>query len=230
MIILGRTHFCRYCLQAFSTDEILKRHIKVCFKINGKQRIIMPKKSEYVKFKNYERKTKSAYIIYADFKSILVSKDNGKQNPENSYANKYQKHIPCSYGYKLVCINDKFSKPFKIYLDKDAIYNSINSMIEERKYCSSVMKKYFNKELAMTKEDNEDFKNSTKCWICDNDYIDNDVKVRDHCHITGKYRESKDKDCNINLKLNHKIPVAFHNLKNHDSHLIMQELGNSILK
>ena len=39
----------------------------------------------------------------------------------------------------------------------------------------------------MTKEDNE---NSTKCWICDNDYIDGDVKVRDHCHIIGKYRGS----------------------------------------
>ena len=37
----------------------------------------------------------------------------------------------------------------------------------------------------MTKEDNENFKNSTKCWICDNDYVDNDAKVRDHCHITG---------------------------------------------
>ena len=44
-------------------------------------------------------------------------------------------------------------------------------MIEESKYCSEVMKKHFNKELVMTKEDNEDFKNSTKCWICDNDYV-----------------------------------------------------------
>ena len=39
----------------------------------------------------------------------------------------------------------------------------------------------------MTEEVNE---NSTKCWICDNDYIDGDVKVRDHCHIIGKYRFS----------------------------------------
>ena len=30
-------------------------------------------------------------------------------------------------------------------------------MIEESKYCSDVMKKHFNKELVMTKEDNEDF-------------------------------------------------------------------------
>ena len=75
-----------------------------------------------------------------------------------------------------------------------------------------------------TKEDNEDFKNSNKCRICDNNYVGNDVKVRDHCHITGKYRGSAHRDCNINVKLNHKIPVVFHNLKNHDSHLIMQEL------
>ena len=36
----------------------------------------------------------------------------------------------------------------------------------------------------MNKEDNEDFKNSTKCQICENDYVNNDAKVRDHCHIT----------------------------------------------
>ena len=52
-----------------------------------------------------------------------------------------------------------------------------------------MIKKHFNKECVMIKEDNEDFENSTKCWICDNDYIDTDVKVRDHCHMTGKYRE-----------------------------------------
>ena len=82
----------------------------------------------------------------------------------------------------------------------------------------------------MTKEDNEDFKNSTKCWICDNDYVDNDVKVIDHCHISGKYRGSAHRDCYINLDLNHKIPVVFHNLKNYDSYLIMQELGKYNLK
>ena len=52
-----------------------------------------------------------------------------------------------------------------------------------------------------------------KCWICDNDYVDNDVKVRDHCHFTGKFRGSAHRDCNINLILNHKIPVVFHDLK-----------------
>ena len=73
----------------------------------------MPKKGEYVKFKTYDRKIKSPFMIYADFESILVPEDNGKKNTENSYTNKYQKHIACSYGYKLVCVNDKISKSFK---------------------------------------------------------------------------------------------------------------------
>ena len=47
----GRKHFCPYCLHAFITEEILKRHIKNYFKTNGKRRIIMSKKAEYVKLK-----------------------------------------------------------------------------------------------------------------------------------------------------------------------------------
>ena len=47
----GKKHFCPYCLPAFSSEEILKSHINDCFKINGTQRIIMPKKGEFVKFK-----------------------------------------------------------------------------------------------------------------------------------------------------------------------------------
>ena len=62
-----------------------------------------------------------------------MPEDNGKQNSEESYTNKYQKHIACSYGYKLVCVDNKFSKPFKTYLAEDDVYNFINSMIEERK-------------------------------------------------------------------------------------------------
>ena len=63
-------------------------------------------------------------------------------------------------------------------------------MIEESKYFKDVMRKHFNKELVITED----------LWICDNDHIDTDVKVRDHCHITGKYRGSALSDCNISLK------------------------------
>ena len=94
----GINHFCRCFLQAFITEEILKLHVKDCFKINSKQRIKFPKISEHVKFKNFKRKIKLPFIIYAGFENILVPKDNGKQITEDTYANKYQKHVACSYG------------------------------------------------------------------------------------------------------------------------------------
>ena len=159
----------------------------------------MPNKGEYVKFKSFSRKIKSPFMIYGDFQSILVPEDNGKQNPTEPYTNKYQKHAACSYGYKLVFVDDKFSKHFKSYLVNNAVYNFISSMIEESKYCSDVMKKHFNKKLAMAKKDNEDFENSTNCWICDTNYAERGVKVRDHCHITGKYKGFAHSDCNINV-------------------------------
>ena len=105
--------FCGYCLNDFITQEILNRHVKDCFKVNGKKTIKMPKKGEYVKFKNFERKIKSPFMIYVDFESILVPEDNGKQNPNESYTNKYQKHAANSYGYKLKYVDEKFSKPLK---------------------------------------------------------------------------------------------------------------------
>ena len=88
-----------------------------------------------------------------------------------------------------------------------------------------MMKKYFNKKIVMANKDDEDFKDSTNCQIYGYDYVNGDVKVRNHCHITKKYRASGHNNCNINFKLNHKIPVAFHNLKNYDSHPIMLILG-----
>ena len=112
---------------------------------------------------------------------------------------------------------------------KNSVHNFINSMVEEKKYHNDVIKKN-NKDHVMTKEDHENFENSTKCWIYGNNYVDNDVKVRDHCHISGKFRGSAHGDCNIDLKLNYKIPIAFHNLKSYEYHLIMEELGKFSLK
>ena len=72
--------------------------------------IKVPKKYEYVKFKNCEMKIRSPFMIYADCKSVLVLENNEKQNSDECFTNKYQKHIASSYVYKLVCVDDKFSK------------------------------------------------------------------------------------------------------------------------
>ena len=92
----------------------------------------MPKKDEYVKFKNFERNIKSPFMTHADYESIVVPAENEKQNINESYTNKYQKHAACSYGYKLKCV---------------VCVDFISSMIEDSKYCSNVMKNFLTKNL-----------------------------------------------------------------------------------
>ena len=60
-----------------------------------------------------------------------MPEDYGKQNPEESYTNKYQKQVAFSYSYKLVCVDDKFIKYFRSYIGEVAFYNFINIMIDE---------------------------------------------------------------------------------------------------
>ena len=92
------------------------------------------------------------------------------------------------------------------------------------------MKKCFNKNLIMAEEEEHLFQKSNNCWICKK-YINNDEeKVRDHCHVTGKFRGAAHESCKLNLKLTKKVPVIFHNLRSYDSHLILNELDQFDLK
>ena len=86
----------------------------------------------------------------------------------------------------------------------------------------------------MTSENELDFQNSTTCYICEKEYSDEESEtnypVRDHCHITGKYRGSAHNICNLKLRFDPdkiKIPVIFHNLKGYDSHFIIKKLGKN---
>ena len=101
-------------------------------------------------------------------------------------------------------------------------------MLEEVKYCKTVIKKHFNKPLVMIEVNERNFKTMDRCHICGEKYTNKDVRIRDHCHITEKFRGSAHQDCNLKLRIkpeNLKIPVIFHNLQGYDSHFIMQRIG-----
>ena len=65
----------------------------------------------------------------------------------------------------------------------------------------------------MTEEVEDLFQKSNNCWIYKKTINVNEDKVRDHCHVTGKFRGAAHERCNLNLKLPKKVPVIFHNLK-----------------
>ena len=136
----------------------------------------------------------------------------------------------CTFAYKLVCVDDKLSKPIVLYKGENAACKFIKAILEEYEYCKKVMKKHFNKNLIITGKEEEQFQSSNTCSICEKLIEDGDEKVRDHCHITGKCRGAAHWSCNINLQLTKEVPVIFHNLRGYDSHLIFNELNKFDVK
>ena len=224
-----KKYFCMYCLQCFSREDVLTEHKNNCLSINGKQAIKMPEKGEQVFFKNHQKQLPVPFVIYADFEAITEKIHGCLPNNEKSYTEAYQKPTDCGYGYKVVCCyDDKYSKPVQIHRGENAVHKFMENMLEEVDWCKSIIKKHFNKPLEMTEENEIDFKKAIKCHICDQQYTDKDIRVRDHCHITGKFRGSAHQDCNLKLRIKPatiKIPVLFHNLRGYDSHFIMQQIG-----
>ena len=92
------------------------------------------------------------------------------------------------------------------------------------------MKKRFNKSLIISEEEEHLFQQSNSCWICKKFIYNDDEKLRDHCHVTRKFRGASHWICNINLQLTKKVPIIFHNLKGYNSHLIFCELNKFNVK
>ena len=57
------------------------------------------------------------------------------------------------------------------------------------------------------------YENSHICWICKQEL--NTDKIRDHCHVTGKFRGASHSKCNINLRLPKKLPINYKDMKSH---------------
>ena len=194
-----RKHFCMYCLQCFSSEGILAKHVNNCLTVNGAQAINMPKQGENIlKFNNFHKQLPVPFVIYADFEAITRKVQGCKQSEEMeneknkiSYTEAYQTHEDCGYGYKLVCCyRERHSKPIQMYRGENAVYKFMEKMLEEVEYCKAVVKERFNKPLVMTEDDEQHFRTMDRCHICGNKYTDKDMRVRDHCNITGKFRAS----------------------------------------
>ena len=186
----------------------------------------MCRQSIKIELKNYFKQIPVPFKIYADFECNLRC----VESYEGSYTKKYQDHVPCSFAYKVVCVDDRFTKPIVVYRGENAAYEFIKAILKEYKYCKKVMKKHFNKNLIMSEEEEEQFQLSNACWICEKLIDDDDEKVRGHCHLTGKFRGAAHWSCNINLRLTKKVPVICHNMRGYDSHLIFRELNKFDVK
>ncbi|XP_044014029.1 uncharacterized protein LOC122856426 [Aphidius gifuensis] len=167
--------------------------------------------------------TKYFSDVYADSESILEKIDD-TNGLEKRKTHSYQKHIPSSIAYYLKCSYDNSLTKFELKRSSDCI----DCFLEELQNIAFTADKIIEdiKPLSLTYDEEQKFLNETKCHICEKTYVIDDVRCRDHCHITGKYRGSAHASCNINYQDSCTIPVVFHSLRTYDGHHIIKRLQN----
>ena len=79
----------------------------------------------------YVKQIPVPFKIYAEFECILKS----VESYEGSYLKEYQDHVPCSFAYKLMCVDDEFTKPIAVFRGEDAAYKFIEAILKEFEYC-----------------------------------------------------------------------------------------------
>ena len=124
----------------------MTEHKGVCLEINGNQTLKLRRGSN--KFKNYFKLLPVPFKIYADFECNVKRVEGSNRGQNNSYTEKYQDHITCIFAYKVVSVNDKFSKPVVLYGDEVGVYKFIDAIFKEYDYFRGVIKKYFNQNLV----------------------------------------------------------------------------------
>ena len=219
--------FCLNCLNHFPNEEKLKIHEEYCLK-NQAIKIEMPEKGSLVTFIHHNRSMKVPFVVYADFEAFTEEISTCEPNQKFSFTQKYQRHQPSGFCYKIVSFDERYNqKPvlFRAKSEDEDICAIFVEMLEQD--IKRIQEKFeFSKKMIFTFKDKDDFEKAKICWICQKEFGES-KKVRDHCHFTGKYRGAAHNKCNLQFKKPKFTPVIFHNLSGYDAHLFVKNLGKS---
>ena len=210
---------CRRCLSSYACENALKNHKEKCGDDN--KCTIRISNESHLYWKKHFHKNPLYFRIIADFEANN-EKDNSKIG--NKTTNIYKQN-PVLNGYYIISeLEDVLESG---YYESPLGYDNVDWFVKEVIKSENKMASYFKntkKDIIMTQEDEEDYKNNNICRFCEKN-IESD-KVRDHCHLTGKYRGPAHNICNINVKQKDSnfIPFAFHNFSNYDCHMFFKKL------
>ena len=143
-------------------------------------------------------------------------------DPDLSSITKVNQHIPSGYSIYTSCSFDKSNNKLRYYRGEDCMRRFCKHLKDRAIKIIDFKKKDM---IPLTKEEKDNYNKENICHICKKEFI-NDMKVRDHCHFTGKYRGAAYNTCNLRYKIPKNIPVIFHNGSTYDYHFIIKELAN----
>lgn len=213
-----RTWFCDNCLSHFYLQRSYENHRLDCMSMNNVRMILPDEANKTLSFKNYRYKESVPFVVYADFECLLEPTGNDVQ---------CEKHVPHSAAYYLKCTFDDSLSKYSMKREPDCIKWFINELSE----IAGMVDFYSTNIVPMepfTSEEKVKYNNAKTCHICEQPFSVTDVKHRDHCHFSGKFRGAAHNSCNLNYKKALSIPIVFHNLSGYDSHFLIKELATEI--
>ncbi|XP_015781366.1 uncharacterized protein LOC107359396 [Tetranychus urticae] len=191
---------------------------------NGQPKFVKP----VLEFKKGKAQEKIPIVIYSDFEclSYKIKDERENTNPDLKTI-KINKHKP--YEFTIFAIGEDYKSLRHYTGDNEEITTEtfINYIFEEQDKIVEYLEKQideFGKLQKLSLEEENIFKNSENCIFCNKLIKDNNIKVRDHCHITGKFRGAAHRNCNINAKISKEIPVYLHNGSKYDFKLFTKKL------
>ncbi|XP_024883502.1 uncharacterized protein LOC112462123, partial [Temnothorax curvispinosus] len=219
-------HVCDRCLHYFYTRDKLVAHSVDCGRMND-YAVVLPNESDkWLSFDNYVRKERLPFVMYADLECFLERRE--RENVEGGtrterYA--YQRHVPFSVGYYLCCTYDDTASAYRYRRGEDCVSWFVN----ELRVLARRVKNKFSTNIAMvklTEDEKSEFLFATHCHVCGKPFQPEDKRVRDHCHLTGRYRGPAHSRCNLNYRNVYVIPVFFHNLSGYNAHFVVEKIAN----
>lgn len=218
---------CDCCLNYFGSEFQLNAHKSECDETN-ECRITMPTKlNKYITFKNFNHQLEAPFIIYADIESVLLPVD-GVSSGDFMYEKRpkgaFQKHAPNSIGFYFHSRISGVDSFYKSFTNENCIKMFVNKLYDIANEVGNFIR--FIKPMDLRDSDEEVFLTAKKCHICDHDFLIDEIKVRDHCHLTGEYRGAAHRQCNLKYQITRSIPIVFHNL-GYDSHFLIDEIVNN---
>jgi len=157
---------------------------------------------KWLSFSNHNRKERVPFIIYADLECILEKTDS---DPRTS-----QHHRVFSIGYYVRCSYDESLSYYQFRRDKDCVTWFVDELKEFAHRVKGILSANVPME-TLSSEQWDAFYNATQCHVCEKPFASDDTRVRDHCHLTGRYRGPAHSNCNLNYKDSYYIPIVFHN-------------------
>ena len=213
-------HICMCCLSHFTTQDVLDQHSANCQNRGFSGTVYsMPFPGTKLKFEHIRNQLPVPFKIVADTEALVIKPDPNEDPEDPTF---YQNHTPCAAGLKLISSVPEVKEAYWQFRGENCIVQFLEKLIEIEQTCLAYL---FNPQrMIMNDEDVEAFNGAAECYICKGKFSQTNSKVRDHDHMSGKYRGAAHNSCNMQLRRQYKIPVFFHNWRGYDSHFIVQEL------